>query len=177
MGSSPLTRGKPGFAAGAPDGGGLIPAHAGKTWRTTTRQGTSRAHPRSRGENLRRCLRVQPVGGSSPLTRGKRERSVQAASRWRLIPAHAGKTHPRARRSGHRTAHPRSRGENSTPVVASWKRVGSSPLTRGKPAQGGGGPQQIRLIPAHAGKTNRWSNRPRTTGAHPRSRGENAPVT
>ena len=51
--------------------------------------------------------------------------------------------------------------------------MGSSPLTRGKPADAIRRPQVPGLIPAHAGKTNcselrRWRN-----WAHPRSRGEN----
>ena len=51
--------------------------------------------------------------------------------------------------------------------------TGSSPLTRGKP------PRTIRLytchrlIPAHAGKTQRPPRGPGNIPAHPRSRGEN----
>ena len=70
--------------------------------------------------------------GSSPLTRGK----LTGADVWggteRLIPAHAGKTGPRAGIVFAWEAHPRSRGENrfSPP---DWPDVsGSSPLTRGK---------------------------------------------
>ena len=50
-GSSPLTRGK---REGVPihvNGGGLIPAHAGKTSITPRYQPRTTAHPRSRGEN------------------------------------------------------------------------------------------------------------------------------
>ena len=52
--------------------------------------------------------------------------------------------------------------------------MGSSPLTRGKPSRSSGGLLFVRLIPAHAGKTQArcaagWKQR-----AHPRSRGENA---
>ena len=51
-GSSPLTRGK----RSSPHSGGarsrLIPAHAGKTSISLDSTGPSRAHPRSRGENL-----------------------------------------------------------------------------------------------------------------------------
>ena len=57
---------------------------------------------------------------------------------------------------------------------ADLKLRGSSPLTRGKH-----GPQgllfgQRRLIPAHAGKTRSRHPRAGPSGAHPRSRGENA---
>ena len=51
-GSSPLTRGKRrGVPAGA-GGGGLIPAHAGKTPQRSRAPDSREAHPRSRGENL-----------------------------------------------------------------------------------------------------------------------------
>ena len=51
--------------------------------------------------------------------------------------------------------------------------AGSSPLTRGKPGGVSVTAYDLRLIPAHAGKTSRrwFSPEPRT--AHPRSRGEN----
>ena len=52
-GSSPLTRGKPAAAADREFEGRLIPAHAGKTSTPTSQPTTRRAHPRSRGENLR----------------------------------------------------------------------------------------------------------------------------
>ena len=54
-----------------------------------------------------------------------------------------------------------------------WRRPGSSPLTRGK--QGARRPQRRdeRLIPAHAGKTAFMFMGVLTNRAHPRSRGEN----
>ena len=93
-----------------------------------------------------------------------------------LIPAHAGKTvrdliDPRA--SG---AHPRSRGENRTGSDRPACQWGSSPLTRGKPLHYAGIFVLIRLIPAHAGKTEAARLAPGQHGAHPRSRGENEPV-
>ena len=50
-------------------------------------------------------------------------------------------------------AHPRSRGENSAIMPVSVPRLGSSPLTRGKPERGRHNAAQEGLIPAHAGKT------------------------
>ena len=70
-GSSPLTRGKPSLHGSAALRFGLIPAHAGKTTSRSRRYGTSRAHPRSRGENATVASVVTAVLGSSPLTRGK----------------------------------------------------------------------------------------------------------
>ena len=114
-------------------------------------------------------------GGSSPLTRGKHLGGQRVVVRVRLIPAHAGKTHATCHRRHPPTAHPRSRGENARYVSPQASSDGSSPLTRGKLADGGTDLHQIRLIPAHAGKTPTGSVAPSTRRAHPRSRGENAP--
>ena len=75
-GSSPLTRGKPSSRCAAPLTVGLIPAHAGKTPQTHPGGRCSQAHPRSRGENPMDSDRYFQIGGSSPLTRGKRDRRL-----------------------------------------------------------------------------------------------------
>ena len=131
------------------------------------------AHPRSRGENEETLRPRTFAGGSSPLTRGKREAGGEPGERGRLIPAHAGKTgRPRdGRRVGQ--AHPRSRGENGVKPLAEPLDCGSSPLTRGKPLDGTEACEQGGLIPAHAGKTPSSCNPSPTGAAHPRSRGEN----
>ena len=91
-GSSPLTRGKPPLMPSQMVDQWLIPAHAGKTRPRSRRYGTSRAHPRSRGENwLSAPLRVVQEG-SSPLTRGKHAQERARVYHGGLIPAHAGKT-------------------------------------------------------------------------------------
>ena len=71
-GSSPLTRGKPICGAYRDGDDRLIPAHAGKTCSLAALSASVWAHPRSRGENQLRLRRVVVLGGSSPLTRGKR---------------------------------------------------------------------------------------------------------
>ena len=53
--------------------------------------------------------------------------------------------------------------------------MGSSPLTRGKRISLFNDLSQIRLIPAHAGKTTWCSRLALGSRAHPRSRGENRP--
>ena len=73
----------------------------------------------------------------------------------------------------HPTAHPRSRGENSTGDMESEAALGSSPLTRGKRNGTDLLFREVRLIPAHAGKTDRPHVVRPQSGAHPRSRGEN----
>ena len=91
-GSSPLTRGKRYRGETTGGGGGLIPAHAGKTRGSSKPSPRSPAHPRSRGENDKwRAEKPQRLG-SSPLTRGKHRQRGWLLDRNRLIPAHAGKT-------------------------------------------------------------------------------------
>ena len=77
-GSSPLTRGKRTRSRTACRPPGLIPAHAGKTRRRRRARRGRRAHPRSRGENMKKADAEALKQGSSPLTRGKLSRP-----RWR----------------------------------------------------------------------------------------------
>ncbi len=70
-------------------------------------------------------------------------------------------------------AHPRSRGENSVTCERSSSISGSSPLTRGKQQRRYVFKRLERLIPAHAGKTYRFTAACAQPPAHPRSRGEN----
>ena len=153
IGSSPLTRGKPGVRPHCQRRGRLIPAHAGKTMGSSPNRCSSGAHPRSRGENNRIACGLLTICGSSPLTRGKPICGAYRDGDDRLIPAHAGKTCSLAALSASVWAHPRSRGENALPAPASAARSGSSPLTRGKPSTPRPRASQSRLIPAHAGKT------------------------
>ena len=97
---------------------GLIPAHAGKTYRDPMGRRVYWAHPRSRGENLMQArVRVVRVG-SSPLTRGKRYAYTMHGYLPGLIPAHAGKTTGELQSALTLWAHPRSRGENSRKRLA-----------------------------------------------------------
>ena len=134
-GSSPLTRGKLAVVLGSAHRRGLIPAHAGKTSIRSSRLPISRAHPRSRGENVMPVAAQIGQAGSSPLTRGKLTRPTPSQSRRGLIPAHAGKTDRRASCLIVQRAHPRSRGENEFDVKRVPDQEGSSPLTRGKRAR------------------------------------------
>ena len=172
-GSSPLTRGKRDGGVVDGDEAGLIPAHAGKTWRQRLPFRLLPAHPRSRGENSCGDWSPSTHAGSSPLTRGKPDRRTCAPRQPRLIPAHAGKTRwAPCERSGC-AAHPRSRGENLDSANPHFRTRGSSPLTRGKHSSQVQYQRQGGLIPAHAGKTTSPSTGSDTRSAHPRSRGEN----
>ena len=72
--------------------------------------------------------------------------------------------------------HPRSRGENTV----TWRRnsppPGTSPLARGKPAGVKAAEQNLRNIPARAGKTFEHQCIFLVFWEHPRSRGENIPM-
>ena len=111
-GSSPLTRGKLTPIPQVLVGGGLIPAHAGKTRRFVRNVREDSAHPRSRGENSAGTSAAVSSAGSSPLTRGKLRGDSLSSAMIGLIPAHAGKT--------------------ATLVGGHDRGAGSSPLTRGK---------------------------------------------
>ena len=193
LGSSPLTRGKLHAVCGELRRDGLIPAHAGKTVDKARTITANRAHPRSRGENAPIATTIRPIGGSSPLTRGKQATHhglqdhlglipAHAGKTWSplaattatwLIPAHAGKTTATTSTALRPRAHPRSRGENGFGGLIGQGGLGSSPLTRGKHSHGLGGVVRRGLIPAHAGKTSPLLTPPAYTRAHPRSRGEN----
>ena len=172
-GSSPLTRGKHDEVAVDGSRGGLIPAHAGKTYRYRQTKRLSGAHPRSRGENRRTSGSSACRSGSSPLTRGKLGPSGTEPQRVRLIPAHAGKTQRGLDASLRAGAHPRSRGENLRLYGLGALNEGSSPLTRGKLVTLPRLADEQGLIPAHAGKTGCQVLRLGRRRAHPRSRGEN----
>ena len=175
-GSSPLTRGKQVRAPVDQAVARLIPAHAGKTVTVSVETSTRRAHPRSRGENEAEAIDNQDTIGSSPLTRGKRDRRRERRLARRLIPAHAGKTLNDSKGPRLSQAHPRSRGENMSTSIFMCSAGGSSPLTRGKLLDGVNDHAGPGLIPAHAGKTHGFEVFEAFEAAHPRSRGENAYV-
>ena len=111
-GSSPLTRGKRGVRRRSVPRQGLIPTHAGKTYRPSHLMLLKRAHPHSRGENLLEGLNRVVGLGSSPLTRGKLSASRRTIRYPGLIPTHAGKTRGDPHLRDPAWAHPHSRGEN-----------------------------------------------------------------
>ena len=109
--------------------------------------------------------------GSSPLARGLHVPVAVGAPRGRIIPARAGFTRRRAPGAARGRDHPRSRGVYSAARLASFARLGSSPLARG--LQGG---ENIRrdlrgIIPARAGFTHAVLRVHGVVGDHPRSRG------
>ena len=112
-GSSPRMRGKRYQRPPPPRQRRIIPAHAGQTPPSTTRDICRPDHPRACGANaaVRRSFMIP--SGSSPRMRGKHRIIVGAKMEPRIIPAHAGQTivprHPRTMCPDH----PRACGANS----------------------------------------------------------------
>ena len=170
-GSSPLARGLP--RDRQPRGGPrrIIPARAGFTSSSTSSSTSSRDHPRSRGVYASSSSTSEGEEGSSPLARGLRSNDDSAGGEGGIIPARAGFTVFDVGAGCDRGDHPRSRGVYSSPVRASPRRFGSSPLARGLRA----GPPipgaEAGIIPARAGFTGPPGTRPPPWPDHPRSRG------
>ena len=161
------------FAGWARDGDGLIPARAGKTATTNQPRGCRRAHPRAGGENRQRQRDNSDQAGSSPRGRGKPEGFDDVLEGEGLIPARAGKTSERSRDRRATGAHPRAGGENIPGERGVVLEGGSSPRGRGKLIGEPVDKLLAGLIPARAGKTNKFCRWLRDAGAHPRAGGEN----
>ena len=69
-GSSPHTRGAPGYGLNGRPGFGIIPEYAGSTALANHTGCSSRDHPRIRGEHYQRVRKLGYREGSSPHTRG-----------------------------------------------------------------------------------------------------------
>ena len=90
----------------------------------------------------------------------------------RIIPAHAGKRGSSVGAAGAHGDHPRSCGEKPELMSVEDKRLGSSPLMRGKVPGCCCRCRRSGIIPAHAGKSPCCCTRSPPPGDHPRSCGE-----
>ena len=91
-GSSPLARGPHEGWTPIQRCDGLIPARAGTTLGGSARRGSTRAHPRSRGDHASPIRMTGNPMGSSPLARGPRSHRSKNFRMTGLIPARAGTT-------------------------------------------------------------------------------------
>ena len=114
--------------------------------------------------------------GSSPLARGLRHEGACRLPRPGIIPARAGFTPPRRRRSGPGRDHPRSRGVYAGRAPHISRTVGSSPLARGLRGVHALEHCGQRIIPARAGFTSPSAAPPARIRDHPRSRGVYSPI-
>ena len=152
-GSSPHTRGAPSWRRLVAERCGIIPAYAGSTVPIALMATAFADHPRIRGEHALRASSQGTLLGSSPHTRGARRLLRRGRRRQGIIPAYAGSTSKNRAPTPPAKDHPRIRGEHAWPALASAVSVGSSPHTRGAPANRMGSHQNGRIIPAYAGST------------------------
>ena len=152
-GSSPLSRGIQGRVPGHRFPGGIIPALAGNTSTFRPRPVLVTDHPRSRGEYTTTHPHGSHARGSSPLSRGIRERFTPQVLPFRIIPALAGNTRACTGSPVPWRDHPRSRGEYCGLGCHRGLGSGSSPLSRGIRSMPTERPYSGRIIPALAGNT------------------------
>ena len=174
-GSSPHTRGaQPTGAVRVPEFR-IIPAYAGSTW-TRSRSGSGNGdHPRIRGEHTAVSIAKGEAGGSSPHTRGARRPGRENEIRERIIPAYAGSTAFARLREVVDEDHPRIRGEHVGCQVVLLAVVGSSPHTRGAPAEAPPAPMTSRDHPRIRGEHNKRDMRRNSShGSSPHTRGARA---
>ena len=134
-GSSPRMRGARRLGFRACQGGRIIPADAGSTWRRIPHQRSRRDHPRGCGEHA--CIRTRTAtcGGSSPRMRGAPVNAEAETVGEGIIPADAGST--------------------SSRVKSMVWATGSSPRMRGAQSSTTPGFAGVGIIPADAGSTTR----------------------
>ena len=112
---------------------GIIPAHAGNTFKDGDIELWYWDHPRACGEHIPLVSGVLSTAGSSPRMRGTPPTAMSTKPKARIIPAHAGNTLSLISPRPSSRDHPRACGEHlSVPigVGGSW---GSSPRMRGTP--------------------------------------------
>ena len=149
----------------------------GKQILATLVRGIPADHPRTCGENQSlQFVRLYGLG-SPPHMRGKRQSRGALYALQRITPAHAGKTERKGQRNSDRSDHPRTCGENSSAMSASSLPNGSPPHMRGKLLSLILQKSQLRITPAHAGKTQSSLKTFNPFTDHPRTCGENSLTT
>ena len=172
--TSPHTRGEPTSPLHWQYGARNIPAYAGRTSVVIRQINESPKHPRIRGEN------VAPVNGrkstpeTSPHTRGELSACLRVVVRHRNIPAYAGRTSSARLSQSSARKHPRIRGENTKGTVPPAVIMETSPHTRGELRRTMKMSDDLRNIPAYAGRTMKEMKMAPPTRKHPRIRGENS---
>jgi len=152
-GSSPRTRGTLCRACRLGADGRFIPAYAGNSLARARRSRRQTVHPRVRGELAAVPFGVLLPDGSSPRTRGTRERARWPRCPNRFIPAYAGNSTRCLAPSPAMAVHPRVRGELSIRTSYWRSNPGSSPRTRGTPRLDQRERERLRFIPAYAGNS------------------------
>ena len=172
-GSSPRMRGKLRLCGGDCRVRRIIPAHAGQTTALPSASRSPSDHPRACGANGPAPRSPTRTTGSSPRMRGKLGLLLLGFGILRIIPAHAGQTTSPPGRSPASPDHPRACGANEQGHLMLRLLHGSSPRMRGKHAGQDYSSASARIIPAHAGQTQRVAPARRMGPDHPRACGAN----
>ena len=120
---------------------------------------------------MTRYVLISEIVGSSPLARGLPPCRLRGTRPARIIPARAGFTRPDGIAGAGPPDHPRSRGVYMASRTVPSSPIGSSPLARGLRMDRIREIQDLGIIPARAGFTNRGQNCRQKPEDHPRSRG------
>ena len=134
----------------------ITPAGAGKTFSSKRSNANCEDHPRRCGENLFVPDGQEIADGSPPQVRGKQLFTGKLNSNFRITPAGAGKTPPKARFIPLSQDHPRRCGENLSAGITRKSVLGSPPQVRGKLLAVSIVLCKPRITPAGAGKTRVW---------------------
>ena len=137
----------------------ITPAWAGKSFRTSKQQQSTKDHPRMGGEKIFCDLFVICSGGSPPHGRGKVEDMKKAGLNPRITPAWAGKSYACCPVLTLSKDHPRMGGEKWHLRQRSKELLGSPPHGRGKGKNTDRTERTAGITPAWAGKRLKRSHR------------------
>ena len=175
-GSSPHTRGAPGFSLFPRMESRIIPAYAGSTCGSIKWIPAPWDHPRIRGEHLLDGRGKPRNEGSSPHTRGALHSRARRVQEHGIIPAYAGSTPRPGAGQSPAADHPRIRGEHIVKSGVILTTRGSSPHTRGALIIFRSVAAFEGIIPAYAGSTDFDALAETFYPDHPRIRGEHPPA-
>ena len=147
-----------------------IPACAGETRCDRPESAILRVDPRVRGGDQARYALPIRQQGRSPRARGRPRPSGVRISQRGSIPACAGETNDRRRRTHRATVDPRVRGGDSMPNSTPNSSAGRSPRARGRPLARRCSVRPNGSIPACAGETGQGPMSPVGLGVDPRVR-------
>ena len=134
-------------------GGGITPAHAGKSVGYPIFLFWGQDHPRTCGEKEWKTGYCDVTSGSPPHMRGKDTGTMGYGSTERITPAHAGKRRLRTHEVQRGRDHPRTCGEKGQKFLQMGGQQGSPPHMRGKVDVLPEIDAFIGITPAHAGKS------------------------
>ena len=157
--------------------GRFIPAYTGNSGGSTAASCSATVHPRVHGELDRPGHGARARAGSSPRTRGTRLEPGVEPVELRFIPAYTGNSVSRPSRTHRTPVHPRVHGELGAILLSDDLPLGSSPRTRGTPAEEALGRGVGRFIPAYTGNSSFCARTIVARAVHPRVHGELAQIT